>query len=294
MLNSALSWIYNLFVMFSIFVILIAVVLYFYQDKMIYQPNPVMINLPTPDLNPEGYRNPGERGIPYQDEFIQTSDGFRIHAWFMKRPEQDAATIIYFHGNAGNLGFRLDIYETLYKTVKTNVLAVSYRGYGYSEGKPNEIGLNLDSEAVMKHIFDSSVNKNKIFVFGASLGGAVAIYVAQKFPNIRGIMIENTFTSLPELVDHLMPKIAWMKSLILRNYWPSIQRLPFVNCKILFIAGVKDELIPHAHMLELYKIAKDEQKEIFLIQDGDHNMSWKIAGPEFSVRVESFIKRSLE
>jgi abhydrolase domain-containing protein 13 len=60
---------------------------------------------------------------------------------------------------------------------------------------------------------------------------------------------------MPELVDHLMPKVAVFKSLILRNYWPSIARINEIRCSILFIAGLKDELIPHAHMLKLHEAA---------------------------------------
>ena len=67
---------------------------------------------------------------------------------------------------------------------------------------------------------------------------------------------------MPDLVDNLMPKVAPFKSLILRNYWPSLTRIEHVNCGILFIAGVKDELIPHSHMLKLYEQAKTPLKEL--------------------------------
>ena len=166
------------------FIVLICILLYIFQDKMIFQPNPITINLPTPDLNPEGYRNPLERNIPYEDVYITTSDNIKIHTWLMKRPEPSAATIIYFHGNAGNLGFRLDVYEQIYNMVKVNVLAVSYRGYGYSEGKPNENGIYRDTDAVINYALNCQINPKRIFLFGASLGGAVSIYAAQKFKEV--------------------------------------------------------------------------------------------------------------
>ena len=102
----------------------------------------------------------------------------------MKRPETNAPTIIYFHGNAGNLGFRLDVYEQIYRDIKVNVLAVSYRGYGYSEGKPSDEGIYRDADAAVSYAFSSDLNPKRIYVFGASLGGAVAIYCASKYKEV--------------------------------------------------------------------------------------------------------------
>lgn len=184
MLDYIGSSIYNLSLVIAGLIVTALVCLYLFQDKMIYQPNPITVNLPTPDLNPPGYRNPAERNIPYEDVYITTSDNIKIHTWLMKRPESNAATIIYFHGNAGNLGFRLDIYEQLYKSIKVNVLAVSYRGYGFSEGKPSELGIYIDTDAIIKYILGSQVNPKRIYLFGASLGGAVAIYAAHKYKEV--------------------------------------------------------------------------------------------------------------
>lgn len=183
MLDYIISFLYNGSLLFAGVIIILCISLYFFQDKMIYQPNPITINLPTPDLNPEGYRNPQERGIPYEDVYLTTEDNLVIHCWLLKR-EDPCPLIIYFHGNAGNLGFRLDIYEQIYKNVKVNILAVSYRGYGYSEGKPSEQGIYRDADAVIKYALSGKVNSTKIILFGASLGGAVAIYAAQKYKEV--------------------------------------------------------------------------------------------------------------
>ena len=171
-------------------IVMIGACLYAFQDKMIYQPNPDSKNMPTPDMNAKGYRNPLERGIPYEDVYVRTSDNLRLHMWVMKRPEVDAATIIYFHGNAGNIGFRLDIYEDIYNRVKVNVIAASYRGYGFSEGKPTEMGLYLDAEAIVQYALNCDLNSRRIYLFGASLGGAVVIYAAQKFQEVLLFRLE--------------------------------------------------------------------------------------------------------
>ena len=137
----------------------------------------------TPNLNPEGFRNPSERGIQYEDVYI-TSDSLSIHSWLMKRPEPNAPFLIFFHGNSGNLGLRLELLEKLYKEVKVSILAVSYRGYGFSNGKPSEQGLYNDAEAVVKYSLDSGLAKNELFIYGESLGGSLAIYTAQKYKEV--------------------------------------------------------------------------------------------------------------
>lgn len=76
------------------------------------------------------------------------------------------------------------------------------------------------------------------------------------------MILENTFTSLGEVVDSVMPFLSNFKRLVLRNYWPTVDRIKHVDCPILFIAGVKDEIVPHSHMLLLYELAKDRKKDI--------------------------------
>jgi pimeloyl-ACP methyl ester carboxylesterase len=184
MLSSLISTLYSVSLFLGGTILLIALVLFLFQDKMIYQPSPPGVS-PFPENNPEHYQSPSERGIPFTSEAILTADNVTLSTWLMRRPEPDAPTIVYFHGNAGNIGFRLDIYELLYKQVKANVLAVSYRGYGHSQGQPNEQGLYRDADAVVRFIFEAGVDKAKVFMFGASLGGAVAVYAAQKFREVR-------------------------------------------------------------------------------------------------------------
>jgi len=235
-------------------VVIVAAFLYVYQNKMIYQPNPMMQMSQYPDGNPNGYRSPADRGIPYQDVYLNSSPGVKIHAWLMTQTYKSAPTVVFFHANAGNLGYRMDNYEMLYSQLRLNVFAVSYRGYGYSEGTPSEEGLKLDAQAAIKYVFEeTSVDKNKVFLFGRSLGGAVAIYAASKFQEypVKGLILENTFTSMPKLVDHIMPKISFMKGLILKNFWDSQSLIGNLECGILFISGTNDELVPPVHMQQL-------------------------------------------
>ena len=84
---------------------------------------------------------------------VETSDGEKIHTWLMLQDNaEECPTLIYFHGNAGNMGFRLQNAAMTYAKVKLNILMMDYRGYGKSTGTPNEPGLQLDAEAVLRHV----------------------------------------------------------------------------------------------------------------------------------------------
>lgn len=100
-----------------------------------------------------------------------------MKGWFVKQKNPSAhETIIYFHENAGNIGNRLYAIEVMYFELEVNVLIVGYRGYGHSQGTPSEEGLEIDAEAVFKYASENKdINKQKLFIIGKSLGGAVAI-----------------------------------------------------------------------------------------------------------------------
>ena len=188
MLDSLFSLIYNLVYYGVIALVVLAVSLYFFQDKLIYQPNPILLNCPTPETNPSRYKKPSERGLDYEDLYLTGSDGVRIHTWFIKAIAPKG-TVVFFHANAGNLGFRMDNYEMFASNLQMNVFAVSYRGYGYSEGKPSETGLMRDADAVMHYVYTQlPVDRRKVFLFGRSLGGAVSIYAASKYTDYQVLL----------------------------------------------------------------------------------------------------------
>lgn len=177
-MESVYNTVYNAGLILTAIALVLGMALYIWQDKLIYQPNPPVLNAQTPDDNPEPYRNPGERGIPYENVTITTADGVKLHAWYMKYGQIEAPTIIYFQANAGNMGFRMDLFERIVKQCRVNILAVSYRGYGFSEGTPTEQGLMEDADAALKYAFSSRMAGSGVFIMGASLGGAVSIYAA--------------------------------------------------------------------------------------------------------------------
>jgi hypothetical protein len=300
-METVYNTVYNAVLIIVALAFVLGLALYIFQDKLIYQPNPPVLNSPTPDDNPEPYRNPGDRGIPYENVNITTADRVKLHAWYMRCGQSQAPTVVYFQANAGNMGFRMDLFERIVKQCRVNIFAVSYRGYGFSEGIPTEKGLMEDADAALKHVFSSNMSAGGVYIMGASLGGAVSIYAAAAHRNqpvssmqIKGVIIENTFTSLPSLVDVLMPAISFLKSLVLRNYWPSLTRIPHITAPILMIAGTSDELIPHAHMKALRAAAQSAKYvDWFEVEGGEHNTTWQTAGDAYTRRIRQFMDRTL-
>lgn len=129
------------------FVGLSVAMVWFKQEGMLYHPCVPQEKYRYPRNMPDGYRSPEEYGMPFKDVWIRTKDKVKLHAWFVKANPNPrlCRTLIFFHGNAGNIGARLPNIDILVKHLKTNVLILAYRGYGDSEGKPSEEGLNLDA-----------------------------------------------------------------------------------------------------------------------------------------------------
>jgi fermentation-respiration switch protein FrsA (DUF1100 family) len=269
------------------------VLLYSFQNKMIYLPD-IEANSSVPEANPKGYRNPGERRLRYSNVWLTTEDDMKLQAWLVMHSSH-APTLIFFTENAGNMGLRMDSIHQFVTELEFNVFILSYRGYGNSSGSPTERGLELDIRAAVKYVFEEApVDRSQVFLFGRSLGGAAAIYAAsciREYP-YRGVIVENTFTSIDDIVDHLMPRlVAWAKAVILSNHWPSLARIPLITAPMLFISGRKDELVPPTHMDRLYEAATGARfKELHRVAEGDHNSTWRV-DPHYQQWIRDFTQR---
>jgi hypothetical protein len=154
----------------------------------------------------------------------------------------------------------------------------------------------LDSEAIVNYVMENlkdKIDNKEIYLFGRSLGGAVGIYITNYLkPKIKGLIIENTFSSLGELIDKIFPFLKYIKTYMLKNHWPSINRINDINIPILFYMSGKDELIPLEHMQRLYSKANlAEFKSKFFIPNGTHNDGWLIAGKKYFIHFAKFMKK---
>ena len=284
--------------------------LYFKQDSLLYHPE--IGGMPRdPARNPRGYRSPAEYQFPFEEIRVLCEDGVSLHAWLILRgkgntssPTSSTPTIIFFHANAGNMGFRLPNAIQMLQKLDVNVLMVEYRGYGRSDNvPPNESGLKLDGQAALRYAQNHpGIDPANIFLFGRSLGGAVTFATAQYAQNnsngkgsnnihpLKGIIVENTFTSIPDMVDHLMPLVAKFKSIILAIRWNSRAIVPTLSYPVLYLAGSRDEIVPHSQMLQLHELTtRSALNRLHVINRGMHNDSYIRGGEMYWDSFKSFL-----
>ncbi|KAL7266230.1 bem46 protein, variant [Rhizina undulata] len=249
--------------------VLLSGILYFKQTSLIY-----------PRYLPEGARTQ----VPTPDEFaiedweevvLKTPDGEKLNSYLLKgvkRIEKNV-TVLFMHGNAGNIGHRLPIAQVFAEQMGCNCFMLSYRGYGKSTGRPSEKGLRIDAQTALDYLLSNESTKNtKIIIYGQSLGGALAIQlVAKNHEKVHGLMLENTFRSMRTLIPSAFPPARYLARFC-HQIWPSETTLPSItNVPVLFLSGAKDELVPPSHMKTLYNVCNSYIKVWKELPDGTHN-----------------------
>lgn len=287
---------FKVFLYVGLLVASLAVYLVINQESILYVPK--IANISNVRQNPVGMRSPAERGLKFDSLSLTTSDGERIHAWYIPaREEASAPTVLFLHANAGNMGLRMDLFEQLHRVTEANVLAIDYRGYGDSSGKPSEEGLLEDARTALAWLRERAeaghLPKGKIYLFGRSLGGAVAVALAlavqEEAPApVCGVLLENTFTSIPDIVDHQFSWLAWgfVKRHLLRLKYNTLEKVPKLRVPILFIAGEADEIVPHVQMQRLSKAAA--HATLHVVPGGQHNDTWAKAGQKYWTWIRDF------
>jgi len=302
------SWVVALLLVLAVIVCFL-VHLIVRQETVLYVPC-VVPGMQTPDQNPEGMRSPADKGLEFEDVNLQTSDGLQIHAWFIpagdKAKAKTAPTILFCHANAGNIGMRVPNFAAIVSKLEANILALDYRGYGRSEGSPTEEGLIEDALTAWRWLRKASdegrIDGRRVFVFGRSLGGAVAIALTcalqrQSEGAPCGLILENTFASISALVDVMFPILAFksLKDKFLRLKWESLERIREVEAPLLFLVGEKDEMIPTAHSQALHSgAAKSSLRKKEVFPEGTHNDTWEKGGERYWEVQAGYIKECLD
>lgn len=183
-------------------------------------------------------------------------------------------TVIMFHGNAGSLGHRIPLGMVFQMHMRCNVLMVSYRGYGNSEGQPSEKGFQIDAQTVLNYVNqDPRFSKTPVVLYGQSIGGAVSIDLVYRNPDkINGLILENTFLSLPSLVPHVLPLLGPF-SFLCHQKWDSASKIGKIpkTTPMLMLSGLQDEIVPASQMVELKRLAGEKRVEWVEFADGNHS-----------------------
>ncbi|XP_018320449.1 protein ABHD13 isoform X2 [Agrilus planipennis] len=199
-----LYYFYGGYFAFGLLVFALIGIFYHAQDNFLYYPDlPThsRVYVPVPTIY----------GLPYENVNIVTPDGITLHMFFIHQPkdkQHKSPTIVFLHGNAGNIGHRLQNCVGFYHNLSCNILLVEYRGFGLSQGSPSEEGLYIDAKASIDYLYGrNDINHSEIIVFGRSLGGAVAVDLASRVDyadKLWCLIVENTFTSIPDMARVLL------------------------------------------------------------------------------------------
>jgi fermentation-respiration switch protein FrsA (DUF1100 family) len=240
-----------------------------------------------PARYPEGYWQPDRFGITVEDCWFTTGDGLRLHGWYAKGDVSELdVTLLWFHGNAGNITHRLDNMRDLLK-LGIDVFIIDYRGYGKSEGEPDETGLYEDGLAAYDYLVnEKGCTGNSIVLFGRSLGAAVAVDVATKRP-VRGMILESAFTNAKAMAKIIMPHLP-VGSLISSRF-DSLKKIPHIDVPILFTHGDRDTIVPIELGKKLFDAA-NQPKHFYTIVGADHNDTYLVGGVEYYTRIIKFLE----
>lgn len=256
---------------------IVAVALFFLQRQFIFFPSSRVTT--TPD----------DYGMSYESVSIPLESQENIHGWWVPNQQKNSPTLLYLHGNGGNVSTYLPWVER-FRSVGFSVFLFDYRGYGLSQGRfPNEERLYEDAEGALNYLKEQQeVPPEKIYVFGQSLGSAVAIELATREPNLGGLALEGAFTSIRD-VGQSKVCYAWLPlDLLLTQRFNSLEKISKLELPILFVHGTADGLIPYEMSEQLYQAAEGST-ELWLVEGAGHDNVANVAGSEYEKRIWEFL-----
>lgn len=229
---------------------------YAFQARLVYFPES-----PGRELT----ASPADIGLAFEDVRIKARDGAELHAWYVPAGS-GAATVLFCHGNAGNISHRLE-WLKIFHDMGLTVLLLDYRGYGQSSGSPSEQGTYEDARAAWSYLTDiRKTSPTRVVIFGESLGGAIATHLAKEVTPAALIVI-SAFTSVPDLASTFYRYLP--VRLIARIHYRTADHISQVPAPALIIHSRHDEIVPFSHGKELYRRAREPKQ--FLEISGDHN-----------------------
>ncbi len=256
------------------YVVLIAYV-YLYQSRLIYFPN-----IPGRALT----ATPAEIGLDFEEVRITTADRNELHGWYVASGA-GAPTVLFCHGNAGNISHRLDWLE-IFHDMGLAVFLFDYRGFGRSSGTPDEQGTYLDAQAAWDYLTNTKRHSPRsIVIVGESLGGPIAANLA-KDVSPGALVLASTFTSAPDLAGNFY----WYfpVRLLSRFHYPTAEYVARVHAPTLVIHSRTDDIVPFSHAEAIFRRA-NEPKQLLEIH-GDHNSALLVSRQQIAEGIERFLE----
>jgi uncharacterized protein len=256
-------------------ILMFAVVIRVVENRLIY----------FPPRYPEGFAPPQAYDIEVEDLWLRTADGVKVNAFYHSNPASKQV-LLWFHGNAENIGYGLGQMKALAK-IGVNIKAVDYRGYGKSEGHPDEAGVYRDADAAYDYLINQRhYRPQDIVVYGHSLGGAVAVNLASRRP-CGGLIVQSSFTSARDMAKRMfaIPLIGY----VVKSRFDSLDLIRAVHAPILIVHGTRDEVVPFAMGQQLFAAAP-EPKQFCPIEGAGHNDMLEAGGERYLACLKAFVE----
>jgi hypothetical protein len=242
-----------------------------------------------PPRYPEGF-SPGDHFESDGEEvWLTTEDNVRINAFYLSHPSS-AKVLLWFHGNAENIGHGFARMKVL-SQIGANILAVDYRGYGKSEGNPDEAGVYRDADAAYDYLVKKRhIRAEDIFIYGNSLGGAVALDLSARRP-CGGVIVQSSFTTARAMARRMfrIPLFEYVP----KSRFDSLQKIRDVHAPVLIAHGTRDEVVPFEMGRRLFAAAS-EPKRFYPIEGAGHNDVIEAGGDAYLQQVRTFVGSSYE
>lgn len=257
----------------------LVLLVFFAQSHLIY----------FPQVERDFITTPTRVGLTYESVAITTADNETLHGWFVSTPSAAKGTILFFHGNAGNISHRMN-YLSMFSGLDYNSFIFDYRGYGKSSGSPSESGTYQDASAAWRYLTEEkAIPPSEIVLFGESLGGAIAAWLATQHEP-RALVLASTFTSVPDLAAQLYPFLP--VRLLARFQYSTIDYLQSITCPVLVAHSPQDEIVPFSHGQALFQAASSPKQ--FLRLQGGHNEGFIFTRKEWILMLDEFINARSE
>lgn len=232
-------------------------------------------------------QTPESARMAFEDLQLKTVDGVQIHGWFIPAPARGTNwTVLLFHGNAGNIGDRLEKIAIL-RELGCDVCIIDYRGYGRSAGEPEEAGTYRDAQAAYDYLTQQRhVPAARLIVYGESLGSGVAVELATRVP-VAGVIMDEPFTSIGDVAQKMIP-ILPIRYLV-RNKYDNLGKIGRINAPLLVFHSHEDELFPYSYSERLVAAAREPKRLIAL--NGGHNDAFMVSADIFKSGLAQFLHR---
>ncbi len=238
-----------------------------------------------PPRYPEGFVSIQAYGLRLEEVWLTAADGVKLNASLLPVPES-SKVLLWFHGNAENIGMGSDHLKALAQ-LGVNVFALDYRGYGKSEGSPDEAGVYRDAEAAYLYLVEGRhFDPKDVFVYGHSLGGAVAVELASRH-ECGGLIVESSFTSVPAMAHRIyhVPFIEYLP----HSRFDSLAKIARVRAPVLIIHGTEDMVIPFEMGQKLFEAAR-QPKTLMRIEGAGHDDPYVVGGEAYFNRLRTFVQ----